>query len=159
MPRLSIIIVTYNSRADVLHCLAALTGAGAPHTGHEIVVVDNASPDGTATYLRERWPGIRVIDSGANRGFAAANNIGIRHTSGELVLLLNPDTVVDPAAIDRLVARLQSRPDAAIAGPRIENAEGRVELSFGRMLSVTSELRQKLLVTGSERQWPIVAPL
>jgi len=159
MPRLSIIVVTYNSRADVPGCLAALTGAGAPRIGHEIVVIDNASPDGTAAYLRERWAAIRVIDAGGNRGFAAANNIGIRHTSGELVLLLNPDTVVDPGAIDRLVATLQSQPDAAIAGPRIENAEGRVELSFGPMLSVTGELRQKLLGAGHERQWPVIAPI
>jgi len=158
-PRLAIIIVTYNSRADVDDCLASLTGIRAPQIDHDIVVVDNASTDGTPAYVRDRWPGVRVIEAGRNLGFAGGNNVGIRQTSGDLLLLLNPDTVVDAGAIDRLLGTLASRPDAAIVGPRIENREGRVELSFGRMMSPVAELRQKLLVIGHERGWPLIAPL
>ena len=92
-PRLSIVIVTYNSRAHVTACLDALARHPLP-LRHEIVVVDNASPDGTAAAIRSAWTDLRVIDAGANLGFARANNLGIRETAGELILLLNPDTTV-----------------------------------------------------------------
>src|SRR5215216_5764254 len=93
MPRLSIVIVSYNSKRDLDGCLGSLT-AQAARVDHEIVVVDNASRDGTLEHLRRRWPQVRAIDAGANLGFGKANNLGIRQTSAELVLLLNPDTIV-----------------------------------------------------------------
>lgn len=156
MPRLSIVIVTYNSCADVDCCLASLA-RHRPTVDHEIVVVDNASPDGTASFVRERWPAVRVFDAGGNLGFARANNIGIRETVGELVLLLNPDTLVGAGAIDTLVGALEARPDAAIAGPRIVDADGRAELSFGSMMSPLVELRQKVLVRGHDRGVPLIS--
>ncbi len=128
-PRLSIVIVTYNSRADIDRCLSSLVEHPAA-IDHEIVVVDNASTDGTAADMRQRWTGARVIDAGANLGFARANNLGIQQTRGELILLLNPDTIAPAGSIDRLIAALDARPDAAIAGPRLVNGDGRAELSF-----------------------------
>lgn len=153
--RLSIVIVTYNSRADLDACLASLV-TSPPHNEHEIVVVDNASIDGTAARVRERWRTVRVIDAGRNVGFARANNLGIRQTSGELVLLLNPDTVVPKGALDALVAELDARPDAAVVGPRIVDASGRAELSFGPMIAPLAEVRQKILVLGNDRGWPLI---
>ena len=156
MPRLSIIIVTYNSTADVDACLGSLM-QHPPATDHEIVVVDNASTDGTAAAIRSRWHSVRVIDAAANVGFARANNVGIRQTFGSLILLLNPDTSVPAGALDTLVAALDARPDVAVAGPRLVDAEGRAELSFGRMLSPIAELRQKFLVEGSRHPGPVAA--
>lgn len=153
MPRLAIIIVTYNSKGEIDAALQALAPPRSRAT-HEIVVVDNASPDGTAAHVRARWPGVRVIDAGANVGFAAANNIGIRQTSSEFVLLLNPDTRATGSAIDRLVNTLDTRDDVAIVGPRIVDGSGHAELSFGPMISPFAELRQKLLVVGSQRRLP-----
>ena len=155
MPRLSIIIVTYNSRAHVEGCLDPLA-RHPPLVTHDTVVVDNASPDGTAAVVRERWPFVRVIDAGGNQGFARANNIGIRHTAGELVLLLNPDTIVPAGSLDALVAALDARPDAAVAGPRLIDGSGLAELSFGRMVSPFAELRQKVLVAGHRRCIPLI---
>lgn len=155
MPRLSIVIVTFNSRGYIDTCLQSLTRTP-PAIDHEIVVVDNASNDGTAAVVRERWPAARVIDAGGNLGFAAANNLGIRQTFGELVLLLNPDAIVRPEAIDRLVALLDARPHVAIVGPRIVDGDQHAELSFGAMISPFAELRQKLLVTGNDRNVPFV---
>jgi len=155
MPRLSIVIVTYNSAGQIDACLASLS-AHPPSVDHETLIVDNASPDDTAAAVRQRWPGVRVIDAGANVGFATANNIGIRQTVGELVLLLNPDTVVPAGAIDTLVASLDARPDAASVGPRLIDATGRAELSFGAMIGPLAELRQKLLVNGNDRGAPLV---
>jgi GT2 family glycosyltransferase len=154
MPRLSIIIVTYNSIGHIDACLRSLV-ENRPAVDHEIVVVDNASTDGTAAAIRARWNGVRVIDAGANLGFARANNLGIQQTFGELILLLNPDTSVPAHAVDTLLGALDARPDVAIAGPRLVNADGRAELSFGRMLSPLAEVRQKVLVRGSGRGGPI----
>jgi hypothetical protein len=158
MPRLDIIIVSFNCRNELDACLRSLTDAP-PAVGHEILVVDNASSDGTSAHVRAAWPGVRLIDAGRNAGFGGANNLGIRASAGELVLLLNPDTIVPAGAIDALVAVLQSRPDAAAVGPRIVDAAGHAELSFGAMLGPLAELRQKILVTGSDRGTPIVARL
>jgi len=155
-PRLSIVIVTYNSRAYVGACLDALAQYSPPHR-HEILVVDNASPDGTGAAIRNARSDVRVIDAGANLGFARANNLGIRASTGELILLLNPDATVTAEAVGRLVAALDVRSDAAIAGPRLLDPSGRVELSFGSMLSPWAECRQKLLLRGYERGWGPVA--
>jgi N-acetylglucosaminyl-diphospho-decaprenol L-rhamnosyltransferase len=128
-----------------------------PTVDHEIVVIDNASTDGTPAMVRERWPAARVIDAGANLGFARGNNLGFRQTFGELVLLLNPDTRVGPGALSALVALLDARPDAAIVGPRLVDEAGRAELSFGSMLSPLVELRRKTLNAAYERGFPLVA--
>jgi N-acetylglucosaminyl-diphospho-decaprenol L-rhamnosyltransferase len=154
-PRLTIIIVSYNSKADLDACLRSLT-TQAPRLTHEIVVVDNASSDGTPGYVRDCWPGVRLIEAGSNIGFASANNRGIRSTASELVLLLNPDTIVPAGAVDRLVAALDARPGVAIAGPRLVDGSGRAELSFGRTLSPWAEFQQRRLVTGNDRGVPSV---
>jgi N-acetylglucosaminyl-diphospho-decaprenol L-rhamnosyltransferase len=140
---LSIIIVSYNARKHLEACLESIT-ASPPSTPHEIVVVDNASPDDSVTTVRNRWPGVAVITQPTNAGFAAANNSGIRATASELILLLNNDTIVPAGAIDALVVRLFARPDVAVAGPRLVDGDGRPELSFGRMISPFNELRQKM---------------
>jgi N-acetylglucosaminyl-diphospho-decaprenol L-rhamnosyltransferase len=156
MPRLSIVIVTYNSTSEIDACLQALV-AMPSRIDHEIVVVDNASTDGTPHAIRARWPGVRVVDAGHNLGFAQANNLGIRQTFGEFVMLLNPDAVVRPGSIDTLVAALDARADAAVAGPRLIDGDGRAELSFGRMITPINELRQKLLVHGHARRLPLIS--
>jgi len=143
MPRLSIVIVSFNARAHLVNCLESLRAAP-PATSHAIVVVDNASTDGSADAARE-FPSVRVIAMARNAGFAAANNAGIRGSSGDLVLLLNSDTIVPPRAIDRLVDRLLIDTAVGIAGPRLVDADGRVELSFGPMISPLNEARQKMI--------------
>jgi len=149
-PRVAIVIVTYNSARDIDRALRSLADAP-PATPHEILVVDNASADDTVTRIRASWPGVRLIASPSNLGFAAANNRAIRESSSELVLLLNPDTSVPRGAIDRLVAPLDARLDVAIVGPRIVDGDGRAELSFGSMITPLTELKQKVLVVGNDR--------
>lgn len=156
MPRLTIVIVTHNSAGEIGDCLASLTTNRAT-IDHEVVVVDNASRDGSAALVRRLQPGLRVIETTRNIGFAAANNLAIRESSGEFVLLLNPDTVVTAGAIDRLVGQLGARSDAAIAGPRLVDAEGRAERSHGPMIGPLAELRQKALVKGHARHLPVIS--
>ena len=141
--RMSIVIVNFNGGAHLEGCLASLAVAP-PAALREIVVVDNASTDGSAA-ATARWPTVRLVQLSANVGFSAGNNAGIQASSGELVLLLNNDTVVPPGALDRLVERLDAHPTAAVAGPRLVDGEGRVELSFGPMIAPLAELRQKVV--------------
>jgi GT2 family glycosyltransferase len=142
--QLAIVIVSYNARADLERTLDSLH-ASPPAMATRTVVVDNASQDGSAALVRERWPEVLVIDAGANLGFSRANNEGIRATRSEFVLLLNSDTIVGPGAIDALVEVLRRHPEAAAAGPRLVDEDGRLELSFGRMIGPLNELRQKAL--------------
>jgi GT2 family glycosyltransferase len=145
----SIVIVSFNAREDLERCLAALHNAP-PAASWEIVVVDNGSHDGSQAAAR-RWP-ITVIEAGANLGFAAATNLGIRASEGQALLLLNSDAIVPPGAVDRLLDELDRHPDVAVVGPRLVDGEGRAELSFGRMITPLNELRQKRLVEGHARR-------
>jgi N-acetylglucosaminyl-diphospho-decaprenol L-rhamnosyltransferase len=137
---LSIIIVSYNARVELEHCLESLAAAP-PHATHETIVVDNASSDGSAGVARDA--GVRVIDAGDNVGFARANNLGIRASAGADLLLLNSDTIVPPGAIDGLMAELAGDPSVAVVGPRLVDGAGRPELSFGPMMGPLNEVLQK----------------
>ena len=150
-PRLSIVIVSFNTRADLERCLESLAAAP-PAVPCEVVVVDNASRDGSPEAVRSRWPSVRVVEQATNVGFSAANNVGIRATTGNLVLLLNSDCLVPPGALDVLVGRLLAHPSAAAAGPRLVDGEGRTEVSFGPMISPCGEIRQKLRMQLYERR-------
>ena len=154
---LSIIIVSFNAGADLERCLASLHHHPAT-TPHEIIVVDNQSADGSAEAAR-RWSGVRVIETGGNLGFARANNVGIRASQGVNLLLLNSDTIVPPGAIDGLVAQLRRDEGVAVVGPRLVDAAGRAELSFGRMIGPLNELRQKLLVRGHAKRIGVISAM
>jgi N-acetylglucosaminyl-diphospho-decaprenol L-rhamnosyltransferase len=143
---LSIVIVSFNARADLEQCLQSLQDAP-PARSHEIVVVDNASADGSADAAR-RHPGVLVVDTGANLGFARGTNVGIRASHGRTLLLLNSDTIVPPGAIDTLAGALDRHQDVAVVGPRLVDAAGRAELSFGKMIGPFAELRQKWIAKG-----------
>lgn len=138
---LSIVIVSFNARADLINCLLSLK-KHPPSLRHEIVVVDNASADDSVA-AAQSIAGVRVIEMGRNAGFAAANNAGIATCGGDLLLLLNSDTLVPPGALDHLIDKLKATPAAAIAGPRLVDGDGRPELSFGRMISPLNEFRQQ----------------
>jgi GT2 family glycosyltransferase len=154
---LTIVIVSFNARADLTACLVSLRAAP-PRLRHDIVVVDNASSDGSVEAARA-VPGVTVIPLNRNVGFAAANNAGIRATSGELILLLNSDTIVPAGAIDALAARLRRDPSIGAAGPRLVDAEGLPELSFGQMITPGVEMQRKRLLRrialdlGDARHW------
>ena len=140
---LSIVIVNFNAREHLVNCVQSLV-RGRPAIEHEVIVVDNASSDDSADAVAVSFPWAKLIRLPANAGFAAGNNTGIRASRGNVILLLNNDTVVPAGAIDALVEALVAHPDAAVAGPRLVDGHGRPELSFGPMISPFGELRQKL---------------
>jgi GT2 family glycosyltransferase len=138
---LAVIIVTFNSADEIDQCLRSLVGHTEPFPT-TITVVDNGSTDGTAALIRQRWPTVRVINSGGNLGFAKANNIGIRATTSDYVLFINPDTESPPGAIQTLVRGLASHPDAAVAGARLLNERGFPEVSWGPPITPWNEVKQ-----------------
>ena len=140
---LSIIIVSFNAGDDLDRCLRSLHVAPPAHS-HETIVVDNGSRDESVAMAR-RWSGVHVIENSTNVGFAAATNIGIRASRGDLLLLLNSDTIVPAGTIDRLIAEIAAHPDVSVIGPRLVDELGRPELSFGPMITPLAEWRQKRL--------------
>jgi N-acetylglucosaminyl-diphospho-decaprenol L-rhamnosyltransferase len=141
---LDIVVVTFNSRNEIGGCLESLRAYPPPCTWH-VVVVDNGSTDDTAGWLRAHAPDVTVVAAGENLGFAGANNVGVRRGRADAVLLLNPDTLVRSGSLETLLRALSETPRAAAAGPRLVDAAGRAEISWGPMIGPFNELRQKVL--------------
>lgn len=120
---LSVLIVSYNSRAQLGGLLKALRRELAGLQG-EVLVVDNASNDGSADYVEARHPWVRLLRSPRNLGFAAGNNLGARHARGRWLLLLNPDAVPEPGTLARAIALMQAHPEVGLAGARLFDIEG-----------------------------------
>lgn len=127
MTDLSISIVNTNSRALLLACLESLAGTQA-----EIVVLDNASEDGSAEAVRERFPGVRVIAAKRRAGFGANHNTVIGATSGRYVYVLNEDTTSHDWGLERIVGYLDAHPRVAALGPRLVYPDGRLQDSAWR---------------------------
>ena len=144
-PRVTAVVVSYNTRDDLLRCLAALARvAPAPH----VIVVDNASTDGSVPAVREAFPSVTVLANAANEGFSRANNRGLREARTPYVLVLNSDAEVRPGAVEALEALLEARPDVGLVGPRTVGSDGRIQVSFGPMLGPIAEWRQRRRVRG-----------
>ncbi len=116
-PEVSIIIVSYRTRELTLECLRSVVRETRA-ASYELIVLDNASDDGSAAAIAAEFPHIRLMARGDNVGFARANNIAAEEARGRYLLLLNPDTIVLDGAVDRLVAFAQARPQAQIWGGR-----------------------------------------
>jgi N-acetylglucosaminyl-diphospho-decaprenol L-rhamnosyltransferase len=130
VPDVSVSLVNTNSRELLLACLESLEG-----TAVEIVVLDNASEDGSADAVRERFPGVRVIEQRRRAGFGANHNTVIRETTGRYVFVLNEDTASEDWGFDRMVAHLDANPRVAALGPRLVYPDGRQQASAWRFPS------------------------
>lgn len=121
---LSVIVVSYNTRALLAHCLTALQAAEQPPGGLEIVVVDNASTDGSQALVREKFPAVRLVACAENLGFSAANNRGVQAASGRYLLFLNSDTVIGADALVKPLAYLAENPDVGALTVRLYYPSG-----------------------------------
>ena len=132
-PLLSIIVVSYNTREMTLACLESVYAQTS--CDFEVVVVDNASIDGSAEAIRQAFPQVTLLAEATNHGFGPAHDIALPHCRGELLLLLNPDTVVLDHALDRRVAFSRRRPQAGIWGGRTLYDDGSLNpfSCWGRM--------------------------
>ena len=153
MPSLAIVIVSYNTRDLLRDCLRSI-GPGGATCALDVWVVDNASRDGSAAMVRDEFPHVHVIDSPRNGGFAYANNLALSQILGtgdwglgtgsdlltpdpqslipDYVLLLNPDTVVPPGALDALVSFLEAHPAVGACGPKLLLGDGSLDVACRR---------------------------
>jgi len=146
------VIVSYNTRDLLERCLADL------HAQAEVdlhtIVVDNASTDGSAGLVRERFPGVDLIELEENAGFARANNVAFERCRGDYVLLLNSDAFLAPGALGTLVAAARRHPRAGAVGPRLLNPDGTLQRSAwpfpraGRLLLEAFLLHRPLRALG-----------
>lgn len=128
---LSIIIVNYNVKEFIYNLLPSVKKAG-EDIRYEVIVVDNASSDGSVEALRRDFPEVKLIPLEKNLGFSKANNIGLKEAAGEYLLLLNPDTLLSEDTLRVMLGFFRSHPDAGLAGCRILNPDGTLQLACRR---------------------------
>jgi hypothetical protein len=123
-PKVSIVIVIWNGKADTIECLDSFRADTYPN--REIIVVDNGSTDDSVAVIRAEYPEVVILQTGKNLGFTGGNNVGIRHaieTGTDYVYLINNDTTVEPDAIEKLVEAAEANPDAGLLAPVIHDFE------------------------------------
>lgn len=135
---ISVIIVNWNTCQLLVQCLSSIAQSN-EDLNLEVIVVDNASTDGSVEHIEENFPDIRLIRNIGNQGFAAANNLGIAIAKGRLILLLNSDTIVHKGALKTMTTFLDSSPLVGLCSCRILNSDGSIQPnvrhfpSFGAM--------------------------
>lgn len=132
--KVAVVIVNYHTADALARCLESLRAGGVAGLEAGVWVVDNASGDGSTALVRTRYPDVHLLESPENIGYAAANNLALRAIRPSAadppwphILLLNPDTVVPPGALGRLVALLEREPDVGIVGPKLVRADGALD--------------------------------
>jgi GT2 family glycosyltransferase len=146
---LSIIIVSFNTRELLRKCLQSLQ----VHTPTaEVIVVDNASRDGSAEMVRDEFPSARLFTLEKNIGFARANNVGLPHTRGDFVLLLNSDTYLEDDTLDRCMAWMQSHPNVAAVSPRLIGFDGVPQLCAHPFPSFRKKLREAFRLSNRQKE-------
>lgn len=119
----SIVILCWNDQKVIRDCIQSIY-AGTYRIDFEIIVSDNGSTDGSVEAIRGAYPNVTILENQTNLGFARGNNAGIRVASGEYVLILNPDTIIHPGALDRWIAYADSKQQAGAFGCRVLNPDG-----------------------------------
>jgi GT2 family glycosyltransferase len=157
-PAVSVLVVSYNTREMTVGCLRSVFEQ-TEATPFELIVVDNASGDGSADAVEREFPMARLIRSAENLGFAKANNLAAKEATGDFLLLLNPDTVVLDHAIDRLMAFAAERSEAGIWGGRTLFPDGSLNpTSCWRFMSLWSLFAQAVGLTALWRDSEVFNP-
>ena len=151
-PVLSAIIVSYNTREMTLDCLATLVRS-LEGIASEIIVVDNASTDGSFDAIAGRFPEVRLIASGKNAGFGGANNEAMRLAKGRYFLLLNSDAFPEKEAVKTLLDFIENHPRAGVVGPRLLNEDGSLQVSCYPFPTPGLAWRENLWLTRGYRDW------
>ncbi len=161
---LSVIVVSWNTRQLLADCLRSVYDS-ANDLALEILVVDNASRDGSAEMVRDMFPSVHLVQNGANVGFARANNQALMLAAGRHVMLLNSDTVVLSGALQTLVEFMDAHADAGACGPRLLNADGTLQPSCHPDLTAWREFWRLTFLdrlwhraSYSMERWPVDTP-
>lgn len=150
VPDASVIIVSFNTRDVLRDCLQSLYAA-IGQRAVEVIVVENASRDGSADMVADEFPAVRLVRSEVNLGFAAANNVGFDLALGRYVILLNPDAQVERSAFAGAIERMDAAPEVGMAGGRLVDRDGRDQPSARCFPSLLNEL---LVISGLAARFP-----
>lgn len=126
--KLSVVILCWNDLKVISDCLRSIFD-GNNIDGLEVIVSDNGSTDGSIEYIKKNYPAVRVLENNANLGFAKGNNVGIAASTGEYVLILNPDTIIHQDTFKKWLAVADQRPEAGAFGCRVLNPDGSYQIS------------------------------
>ena len=121
---ISIVITNYNGKHFLEDCLSSI--ASQTYQDYETILVDNASRDGSVAFVRERYPGVRIVENTENLGFAGGTNAGIRVSKGEYVLSLNNDTRLEPDFLEEMVTAIETDDNIGTVAPRMLLMDGRI---------------------------------
>jgi len=149
---LSVIVVSWNVRDLLRRCLQSIVARGwgaaeaAPAPSLEVLVVDNASADGSAAMVRAEFPMARVIANEKNRGFTAANNQGLAASRGRYLLLLNPDAELVGSALAEMVSCMEGHPEAGVLGPQLLYPDGSIQPSRRRFPTLATALVESTVI-------------
>jgi N-acetylglucosaminyl-diphospho-decaprenol L-rhamnosyltransferase len=158
---LSVIVVSYNTRDLLRRCLQSLAEAANEGLSLHTIVVDNASPDGSAAMVAAEFPSVELVRNERNLGFAAATNIGLKRANARYLLLLNPDTEVKAGALPALVSFMDAHPRAAVAGPSLVYGDGTPQHSCFRFPTLAMQfldlfpLHHRLLNSRLNGRYPL----
>jgi GT2 family glycosyltransferase len=138
-------IANWNCRELLRRCLHSLLDRP-QGVSLEVIVVDNASDDGSADITARDFPHVRLIRNAANAGFARANNQAVRAARGQYLLFLNNDTVIPEGTLGRLAEYLEAHPEAVMVGPRLRDVRGKVQMSYRKQPTIATFLHRTLLL-------------
>ena len=139
MIKVSFIIVSWNVRELIERCLSSIF-EHVKNSEYEIIVIDNASVDGSASMIAEKFPAVKLIANPDNKGFGAACNQGIAQATGDTIFLMNPDSQLEDGTLEALVAYMDTHADVGVCAPQIRNADGSIQQSVRRFPAPLSQI-------------------
>ena len=150
MQTISIIIVNWNTRETTLNCLDSIYRMNQGSPPVEIILVDNASEDNSVAAIRARFPEVCIIQNSENAGYARANNQGIRQAQGQILLLLNSDTLLkDEATLNKIIEFFEQHPQVGILGAKLVYSNGRLQAAGRNFISLTELVKTQLLFSSA----------
>ncbi len=141
-PELSIVIVNFNSKEYIRQCLEAVFRD--PKSDQwQLIVIDNASVDGSQEFIREQFPSVHLVESKENMGFPSANNLGFKRAEADYIFMLNPDAIISKGSITVLLDYIRSHKKVGLCAPKLLNADGSLQLSawqFPKLHHILAEM-------------------
>ena len=154
MMDVSIIIVSWNTRAYLKQCLESVRVANSQCV-QEVIVVDNASADGSPEMVEKEFPEVRLIRAGSNLGFARGNNLAMTYARGNMFALVNSDALVHVGCLDTLAAFLHANSEVGLVGPRVIGGDGRLQRTCRRLPGVWNTFCRTIALDRVLPNWPL----
>jgi GT2 family glycosyltransferase len=152
MKSISVIIVSWNARSYLRDCLISVRQTGASCV-QEVIVVDNASKDGSPEMVEEEFPEVDLIRAGGNLGFARANNLAMKRAKGSIYALVNSDVIIHPGCLERLAAFLEQHHRVGLVGPRVIGGDGNLQRTCHRIPTVWNTVCRVLAIDRVLPRW------